>query len=535
MASADMRKELLDCSVCLNIYTDPVTLRCGHNFCRVCIDQVLDTQEGSGVYSCPECRGESVERPVLIRNITLCNIVESFLFPQPTPGETGIFCTYCVDSPVPAVKSCLHCEASLCDKHLIVHSKAPEHVMTEPTTSLGNRKCSIHRELLKYYCIEDSVCVCVSCSLAGEHRGHQVEILDEASEKKKKSLRNVLQELITKREETERRVRGLQKRRKKVQENAAGEAERFSALLTDLRRKLDDLERKVLSEISREEEKLSLSISDMIQQLEIKEGELSRKIDHIEEMCNMTDPLTVLQESDMGEEEGDNEDSERHDKQIHDGGYLDVGLILQTLHTLSQIIEGIKIEVYVPKPADIILDINTAHNNLYISDDRRTASWSETNQNRPKTPERFQNCYNVLSSRGFTSGRYYWETDCSKEAWWRIGMCYPSIERGDQLRIGENNKSWGLRWENNALTVIHDSKEMQLPPKDFSNRVRISLDYEAGQLSFYDLSDTIRHLHTFTATFTEPLHAVLCVYWRKVNNVYVDSWVKILNSQEAQM
>ncbi|XP_073477945.1 E3 ubiquitin/ISG15 ligase TRIM25-like [Aquarana catesbeiana] len=536
MASADVRKELLDCSVCLNIYTDPVTLRCGHNFCRVCIDRVLDTQVGSGVYSCPECRAESVERPVLIRNITLCNIVESFIFPQPTQDETGVFCTYCVDSPVPAVKSCLHCEASLCDKHLIVHTNAPEHVMTEPTTSLGNRKCSIHRELLKYYCIEDSLCVCVSCSLAGEHRGHQVEILDKASEKKRRRLRNVLQELITKREETKRRAQSLQECRKRVQENAAGEAERFSALLTDLRRKLEDLERKVLSEMSREEEKLSLSISDMIQQLEIKKDQLSRKIHHIEEMCNMTDPLTVLQESDIEEEEADNEDRERYDKQIHNGGHLDVGLILQTLHTLSQIVGGMKIEVYVPKPADIILDINTAHNKLHISDDRKTAFWSETNRNRPKTPERFQSYNNVLSSRGFTSGRYYWDTDCSKIAWWRIGMCYPSIEReGDQSSIGENNKSWALRWEKNTLAVIHDGKEIQLPPKDFSKQVRISLDYEAGQLSFYELSQPIRLLHTFTATFTEPLHAVLCVYWRKVNNVYVDSWVRILNSQKNQM
>ncbi|XP_077327692.1 uncharacterized protein LOC143962239 [Lithobates pipiens] len=536
MASADVRKELLDCSVCLNIYTDPVTLRCGHNFCWVCIDRVLDTQDGSGVYSCPECRAESVERPVLIRNITLCNIVESFLFTQPTRDETGVFCTYCVDSPVPAVQSCLHCEASLCDKHLRVHSKAPEHVMTEPTTSLGNRKCSIHRELLKYYCIEDSLCVCVSCSLAGEHRGHQVEILDEASEKKKKRLRNVLQELITKREETERRVRSLEKRRKKVQENAAGEAERFSALLTALRRKMEDLERKVLSEMSREEEKISLSISDMIQQLEMKKNELSRKIHHIEEMCNMTDPLTVLRESDIGEEEPDNEDRERYDKQIHDGGHLDVGLILQTLHTLSHIIGGIKIEVYVPKPADILLDINTAHNNLHISDDRKTASWSEIKQNRPKTPERFQRCYNVLSSSSFTSGRYYWDTDCSKATGWKIGMCYPSIEReGDQSRIGENNKSWCLRWHNNRLTVIHDSKEIQLTPKYSSNPIRISVDYEAGQMSFYELSQPIGHIHTFTATFTEPLHAALCVCLRKVSNVYVDSWVRILNSQKNPM
>ncbi|XP_069821924.1 E3 ubiquitin/ISG15 ligase TRIM25-like isoform X1 [Dendropsophus ebraccatus] len=300
MASAGLRKQL-ECSICLNLYTDPVTLRCGHNFCRDCIDQVLNTQDGAGVYSCPECREEFPERPTLQKNITLCNIVQDFLSTQPHEEEiTGICCTYCIHSPVPAVRSCLLCEASLCDNHLRAHSKSPEHVLTDPSTSLEKRKCSVHKKVLEYYCTEDNACICVSCSLAGEHRGHQVEMLDEASEKKKEKLRNVLQKLITKREETEERVRSAKGHRKKAQEKASGEAERVTALFIDIRRRLDDLEKRVLSEISRQEEKMSLSLSDVIQKLEVKKDELSRRMRHIEELCNMADPLTVLQDPDTG-------------------------------------------------------------------------------------------------------------------------------------------------------------------------------------------------------------------------------------------
>ncbi|XP_056373689.1 E3 ubiquitin/ISG15 ligase TRIM25-like isoform X2 [Hyla sarda] len=297
MASSALRDEL-DCSICLITYTDPVMLRCGHNFCRVCIDRALDTQDQSGLYSCPECREEFQERPTLMRDIALRNIMENFLVTDPTPTEPGIFCTYCVDSPVPAVKSCLHCEASLCDKHLRTHNKSPEHVLSEPRTSLENRKCSVHKKVLEYYCTEDAACICVSCRLDGEHRGHQVEMMDEASEKKKKKLRNVLQKLIPKREKTEERVRSLEERRRKAQEKSSGEAERVTALFIDMRRRLDDLEKKVLSEISRQEKEESLSLSALIHQLEIKKDELSRKMRHIEELCNMTDPLTVLQEPD---------------------------------------------------------------------------------------------------------------------------------------------------------------------------------------------------------------------------------------------
>ncbi|XP_075711951.1 E3 ubiquitin/ISG15 ligase TRIM25-like [Rhinoderma darwinii] len=334
MASADVRDEL-DCSICLNIYTDPVMLRCGHNYCRACIDQVLFTQNGCRVYSCPECRAEFLERPALMRNIALCNIVRNFLPTEPRQEEiTGICCTYCIHAPVPAVKSCLHCEASLCDNHVRVHNKAAEHVLTEPSTSLENKKCSVHMKILEYYCIEDAACICVSCSLVGEHRGHRVEMLDEASAKKKKKLRNVLQKLTTKREETEERVQSLEDRWRKDQEKAAGEAERVTALFTDLRRRLDDLEKRVLSEISRQEEEQSLSLSALIQQLEIKKDELSGKMRHIEELCNMTDPLTVLQGPDTcdlcdPEEGGGDEDTGRRDKQLHD---LDLGFISDIIH-----------------------------------------------------------------------------------------------------------------------------------------------------------------------------------------------------------
>ncbi|XP_069808380.1 E3 ubiquitin/ISG15 ligase TRIM25-like [Dendropsophus ebraccatus] len=509
MASAILRDEVL-CSICLSVFKAPVMLRCGHNFCRVCIGRVLDTQDGAGVYSCPECREEYQERPALMRNINLHNVAERFLVTEPEQAEiTGICCTYCVDSAVPAVISCLHCEASLCDKHLRAHSKSPEHVLSEPSTSLEKRKCSVHKKMLEYYCTEDAACICVSCSLAGEHQGHQVEMLDEASEEKKKKLRNVLQKLMTKREETEERVRSVEECRRKAQEKAAGEAERVTALFTDIRRRLDDLEKRVLSEISRQEKEESLSLSALIQQLEIKKDELSRKMRHIEELCNMADPLTVLQEPDTGdlcdpEEGGGDEDTGGHDRQLHGVDDLDVTVISDTFRTLCDMISGIR--VYGEGPADILLDVNTAHNFLLISDDLKTASWAWENQNRPETSERFQN-YQVMSSRSFSSGRHYWDVEIISLGSWKVGMCYPSIDR--RSLIGDK-KSWCVGRYNRYI-VIHDRKEIQLPVIS-SNRVRICLDYEAGQLSFYELCDPIRHLHTFTATFTEPLHAALGFY-----------------------
>ncbi|XP_063296800.1 tripartite motif-containing protein 14-like [Pelobates fuscus] len=562
MASADLRDELT-CSICTGMYTDPVTLPCGHSYCRVCITRTWDNQEDRE-YSCPECRHGFRVKLNLQGALRLRNIVEIFLSTHPEQEEVGISCTYCVHSPVPAAKTCLHCEASLCEVHLRVHSKTAEHVLIEPTTSLGNRKCSVHKKVLEYYCSEDAACICVSCSLTGEHRGHQVETVNVASKMKKEKLRNILQKLTSKREEAEKRVQSLQELRRKVSEKAAGVTEEVTALIRGIKEQLEALEKRVLSKISRQEEQASLQVSDLIRQLEIKKKDLSRKMGHIEELCNMTDPLTVLQgrESDSAEfcdtEEEDNEDRERDDNKVRAVGDMDMGLISVTLYSgLAGIVTGVKRLLHVPAnilpgvntasdmlvdmlldvntasdmllgvntasdmllginmASDMLLDVNTAANHVTVSGDMKTVSWSVINQRRPETPERFQS-NQVLSSRSFSSGRHYWEVEGSESGGWAVGMAYPSIARkGGQSGIGYNNKSWGLgTGYNNQYIVTHDSKGIHLPPRSSSSRrLGIFLDYEAGRLSFYELCDPIRHLHTFTATFTEPLHAIFRVYW----------------------
>ncbi|CAH2281691.1 E3 ubiquitin ISG15 ligase TRIM25-like [Pelobates cultripes] len=528
MASADLRDELT-CSICTDIYTLPVTLTCGHSFCQVCITRTWDNQE-EREYSCPECRHKFRVRPELKRNLRMCNMAESFQYTHPEQEEVGILCTYCIHSPVPAAKTCLYCEAFLCEAHLRVHSQSAEHVLTEPTTSLGNRKCSVHKKVLEYYCSEDSFCICVSCRLDGEHRGHQVETLNEACETKKEKLRHILQKLTSKRGEAEKRVQSLQELRREVSDKAAGVTEEVTALIRDIKEHLEALEKRVLREISRQEEQVSLRVSDLIRQLEIKKGDLSRKMGHIEELCKIMDPLTVLQEreSDSADycdtEEGDNEDRERDDTKVRAGRDLDVGLISVTLHSgLAGIVTGLKRQCHVPAnillgvntASDMLLGVNKAGNKLTVSSDMKTVSWSGINQSRTDTPGRFQ-CNQVLSSRSFSSGRHYWEVEGSESGRWMVGMAYRSIDReGRQSWIGFNNKSWGLwRCDNNQYYVTHDSKDIRLSPlrPPSSRRLGIFLDYEAGRLSFYELCDPIRHLHTFSATFTEPLHAIFEVY-----------------------
>ncbi|XP_068135863.1 E3 ubiquitin/ISG15 ligase TRIM25-like [Hyperolius riggenbachi] len=510
MASAGLRAEL-ECSICLSIYTDPVTLLCGHNFCRVCIAGVLNSQDSSRIYSCPQCRKRFPERPALQKNTTLSNMSEYFCHLQPHEPETRICCTYCIHSPVPAAKSCLLCEASLCEEHLKVHSKAPEHVLCDPTTNMEARKCSAHKKILGYYCSEDSACLCVSCILAKEHKGHQVETLDEAFQRKKWKLTDDLQKLITKTQENEKRVQSLEERRRKIQEKADEETQTVNALFRDLRKQMEDLEKRVLSDITRQAERASREYSEVIRQLNIRKDELTRKMRHIEELCSMTDPLTVLWEANPG----DLCDTEE-DRGGYDGGDLDVASISRTLHTgLSAIITGVSRGHCAPGPTHLSLDENTASNYLNISPDRKSASWSDIEHDYPETANRFLYEPQVLSSQRFSSGQHYWEVRFRRCSKWRLGVCYPTIDRGGlwgQSVIGDNEKSWCLKTSGRQYSVGHDSNEVQLSSMISSNGVRVHLNYEAGTLAFYELGILVKHLHTFTATFTEPLHAALCVW-----------------------
>ncbi|OCT96544.1 E3 ubiquitin/ISG15 ligase TRIM25 [Xenopus laevis] len=565
-AAADLRAEL-SCSICLNIYTDPVTLPCAHNYCRGCIGSLLDTQEGSGAYSCPECRADFQERPALQSNRTLGNIAERFLPDQlEHQGVTEILCTYCIHSPVPAAKSCLLCEASLCDNHVRVHSKSAEHILCQPSSSLANRKCSAHKRLLEYYCMEDNACVCVSCLMVGPHVGHKVMQLSEASERNKGKLTNNLEKLILERDEADREMQRLQGHRREMEGKAANETERVTALFRDIREQLEALEKRVLSEISRQGEHLLLCLSDLIQQLEMDKEELSRQIHDIEELRNMADPLTVLQalepdgDTFCDTEEADTEGSEGN----KDPTLWDEDLISETILTgLAGIVSSMKAAVSSHKDTDINteaselsdpereplppakrkcdtpgsftlqpvsdpvfglkvtdmeIDLNTVSKLLRLLDGKNglsyfTISTKCTRTDHFCTPERFQDYPQALSSQSFSSGHHYWDVECS----WGIpyyiaGVAYPSIQRyGHHSCIGYNKKSVGLfRW-GNRYSVIHDGKRKNLPHSPTCNRIRISLDYEGGRLSFYELSEPIRHLHSLTATFTEPLHAAFWV------------------------
>nr|DBA27673.1 TPA: hypothetical protein GDO54_008141 [Pyxicephalus adspersus] len=511
MAATTLLDEL-NCCICLNIYRDPVSLRCGHSFCRVCITSFLESQKTSGVYKCPRCKKQFEEQPAVQENISLRHIADHFFSTQPKQEETGIFCTYCIHSQVPAIKTCVLCEASLCDNHLKVHSKSPEHMLSDPTISLEHRKCSVHNEILKYFCSNDRVCICISCSLAGDHKGHQIELLPEAAGKMRESIKEVLEKLTSSKEKTENKLQILQQSQKKVPQTAANNKEKVATLLKNIREQLDGLEKKAMSLISTQEENALKAISDLIRQLEEEQEDLTKEIANTERLYAMSDPLNVLQACEINENKVEKNENNITDDQIYSAEKLDEGLVSEYLHIgFCDIVNDIKKHLLVQEATYITLDANTASSNVLLSNDYKAASRSNQNPNCYNCPQQFTQFDQVLSLGSFCGGQYYWDVDTGGSNYWIIGMCYSSIDRqGPISLIGSNKKSWGLRKAGYTYIMRHNKKEITLAGNFHQEkRFRVYLDYQAGRLSFYELCDPIRHLHTFNATFTEPLHIAL--------------------------
>lgn len=180
------------CSICLDVYNDPVSTPCGHNFCMTCIGGYWDSCD---LPQCPLCKETFEARPNLCVNKSFAEIVEQFkssadgnakpAATAPVPVVLAVLCDICTENKLKAVKSCLTCLTSYCGEHITLH-RFNKHTLSDPVNMEG-RMCKQHERVLEVFCESDQTCICALCA-EKEHRGHNTILIERACEEKRVKL-----------------------------------------------------------------------------------------------------------------------------------------------------------------------------------------------------------------------------------------------------------------------------------------------------------------------------------------------------------
>ncbi|XP_019210234.1 tripartite motif-containing protein 16-like [Oreochromis niloticus] len=532
-------RETFSCSICLDLLKDPVTIPCGHSYCMNCIKTHFDEEDSKGIHSCPQCRKTFTPKPVLEKNTMLAALVEQLkktgLQAAPADhcyaGPEDVACDFCTGRKLKAIKSCLICLASYCEKHLQPHYDAAplkKHKLVAPSKKLQENICSRHDEVMKIFCRTDQQSICYLC-LMDEHKGHEtVPAAAERTEKQKElEVRRLnIQQRI---QEREKDVKLLQQEVEAINGSADKAVEDSEKMFTELIRLIQKRSSDVKQQVRSQQETEVSRVKELQEKLEQEIAELKRKDGELEQLSHTEDhnqflhnypSLSALSESTHSSsikfrrlryfEDVTAAVSETRDKlqDILREEWTNISLTVTEVDVLLSPAEPKTRAEFLKCSCEITLDPNTANTHLLLSDGNRKVTFMMFKQSYYHR-DKFTECYQVLSRESLT-GRCYWEVEWRGGAV-RIAVAYKNISRagtGNECLFGNNDKSWALYCDTNRYIFLHNDGQTVLSgPR--SSRVGVYLDHRAGILSFYSVSETMTLLHRVQTTFTQPLYAGL--------------------------
>uniref|UniRef100_G3P1V6 Uncharacterized protein n=1 Tax=Gasterosteus aculeatus TaxID=69293 RepID=G3P1V6_GASAC len=497
------------CSICLDVFTHPVTIPCGHNFCKACI---TDHWNVNAPPNCPNCNQGFNTRPELRVNTFISEMAAQKASSSSSeqqaaqPGEVP--CDVCTGTKVKALKSCLVCLASYCEAHLKPHlttSGLKRHQLMDPVENLEGRMCTKHDKLLELFCKTDQMCVCMLCTVL-DHKNHDVVPLREEYEGKKAELGK-----------TEAEVQQMiQKRRRKIQEikhsvelsEEAADKEVaegvlvFSALKESVERSLAEL----IDTIREKQRKKQKQAEGFIKELEQEISELKKRSTEVEQLSRSEEHLHLLQSFRTLNTATPTKDwtGVRVSAPSYEGTV--VRAVHQLEKKLSKQMKLLELKRVQQSAVDVTLDPDTAHPKLILSDDGKQVKHGDVKKNLPDDPERFNRCAVVLGKQSFSSGRFYYEVQVKGKTAWVLGVVRESINRKRFTSPSPQNGYWTicLRNENKYSAFAGPSVDLSLESRP--EKVGVFVDYEEGLVSFYDVGAAAL-IYSFTGCcFTEKLY-----------------------------
>lgn len=529
--SAPLRslEEEVTCSICLDYLRDPVTIDCGHVFCRSCTTDIRPISGGRP--ACPLCK-----KPFKKENIRpvwqLASLVENI------------------------------------ERLKVDGGRQPGEAAQEQADA---RLCERHREKLHYFCEDDGKLLCVMCRESREHRPHSAVLVEKAAQPHREKILNHLSILRRDRD----KIQGFQ---------AKGEADILAAL-----KKLQDQRQCIVAEFEQGHQFLREREQHLLGQLakleqELTEGREKFKTRGIGELARLAQVISELEgkvQQPAAELMQDTRDFlNRYPRKKFWIGKPIARVVkkktgefsdkLQSLQRGLREFQGKLLRDLEYKTVSVTLDPQSASGYLQLSEDWKCVTYSGLYQGAYLYPQQFDCEPGVLGSKGFTWGKVYWEVEVEREGWsededegdeveegeeeeeeeeagyrdgyedWEtdedeeslgdeeeeaeeeeeeeevlesclVGVARDSVKRKGDLSLRPEDGVWALRLSSAGIWA-NTSPEAELFPALRPRRVGIALDYEGGTVTFTN-AESQELIYTFTATFTRRLLPFLWLKW----------------------
>ncbi|XP_032400264.1 E3 ubiquitin-protein ligase TRIM39 isoform X3 [Etheostoma spectabile] len=518
-------EEQFNCCICLDIYTKPATIPCGHTFCLDCIDGFWDTKTKA---ECPLCKETFRKRPELRINQGYEEIILLYFRSQEGNGDgvgsrrtslvppleaEEIPCDICRGDKSPSFKSCLVCQASYCELHLTPHLRDPalhRHRLTDPATFATSHLCRKHHKPLTMFCKKDQKSVCVQCT-ERKHKHHQTSPMEQANKRVKIRLRETVSSIQPMIQARLRKVNEIKKSVALSKQITEREIESSAQVCSMLISAIERQHAGLVEELEKRQQEAERRAQELFQELEQELNDLQMRSSELQYLEQTRNPVHLIQSfPSLKRLPSTREWSE---VAVHSDNCMGavtravskLGDICQELANKLSAKEADKLDQYA---VNVTLDPDTASGWLVLSPDRKKVSISSKKNYCPipDSPQRFDSCVCVLGKQSFASGRRYWVVEVGDKTDWDVGVARESINRKGVLTVSPSSGYWAICRRKGSSLSACAGPSVTLHLKETPKKVGVFLDYEEGSVSFYD-AEAKTHIYTYSGCdFSELLY-----------------------------
>ncbi|CAN9509684.1 unnamed protein product [Ophioblennius macclurei] len=536
-----LTEDQFTCSICLEIFVEPVSTPCGHSFCKACLQGYWNH---SKKLLCPMCKKSFSKKPEMSVNRVLAEISSQFQGLMVAGGgegaapphgstlnlsadtahssspvkDTGEFarpgdvpCDACIGRKLKALKSCINCPGSFCESHLRHHKKVKtltSHRLIEPTLHLDEKICKKHDRLLELYCRSDHVCICTAC-VEASHKSHDIVSVDHEFKKKTGNLGKKRSELKHMIKERAKKLDEIKQSIKVIKASAQKELEESWQVYAELQRLVEQSQAELVELIASRQREAERHAQEMARGLENELSQLRRRSNELEAFAQTQDKVVFLQNlttlsppPEPADWSSVSVDTDLYLSTIRSSVSSLIGKFQDELKRLY----GKELRKVQNYSSEVILDPATAQKNLVVSEDGRQVKYEEHRPSHSENPKRFSPALFVLGLEGLRSGRHYWEVDVARKTAWTLGVARAAARRKGEIKLSPAGGFWCL-WLKNGEVKALGSPRMNLLLPSQPGKVGVFLDYEAGLISFYDVKTRL-HLYSFNDKFTDGLYPI---------------------------